>query len=606
MAMAGLYRRMLPSPPAIDFASSEGKICHIYGLELQQLFLEAIQGGTMEGFYRLISYFQTQSEPAYCGLASLSMVLNALAIDPGRKWKGPWRWFDESMLDCCEPLEKVKEKGISFGKLVCLAHCAGAKVEAFRTNQSTIDDFRKYIIRCSASEDCHVISSYHRGAFKQTGTGHFSPIGGYHAGRDMALILDVARFKYPPHWVPLTLLWEAMDRVDDATGQRRGKGPTFGGLDIKLGGKKYRYQVRFVLVSRPHREPGLLYTLSCKHENWVGIAKYLLDEVPKIVKSKDFKDFGEVLTVLFTSLPSNFGEFVKWVAEVRRREDGDHSLSQEEKGRLALKEEVLRQVQETLLFKHVVTFLSSVNSCCRSMSVLVHKNELPDIAEKVCCQGARILAGKFDSSERFYCRETCVKCLKANSDKPVTLVSGTVVNGSIEQEVDVLVPSSQIGGCGCGCGPSNCIGIYPAGNDILTVLILALPKETWSGIRDEKLSRQILGLVTTENLPTLLQEEWYCNCMKDEWKELVNLHCEVLHLRRQLHILRRCQENKKQMVSPQGSNDLVNDGKLLSRDQNLTMKSGILGMTKPGSKLVISDSEPEGSEPDLKTLSRNR
>lgn len=76
---------------------------------------------------------------------------------------------------------------------------------------------------------------------------------------------------------------------------------------------------------------------SCKHENWVGIAKYLLDEVPKIVKSKDFKDFGEVLTVLFTSLPSNFGEFVKWVAEVRRREDGDHSLSQEEKGRLALK-----------------------------------------------------------------------------------------------------------------------------------------------------------------------------------------------------------------------------------------------------------------------------
>ncbi|KAE8794978.1 glutathione gamma-glutamylcysteinyltransferase 1 [Hordeum vulgare] len=26
-----------------------------------------------------------------CGLASLSVVLNALAIDPGRPWKGPWR-----------------------------------------------------------------------------------------------------------------------------------------------------------------------------------------------------------------------------------------------------------------------------------------------------------------------------------------------------------------------------------------------------------------------------------------------------------------------------------------------------------------------------------
>ncbi|THG17150.1 hypothetical protein TEA_008633 [Camellia sinensis var. sinensis] len=45
------------------------------------------------------------------------------------------------MLDCCEPLEKVKATGVSFGKLVCLVHCYGARVEAFRTNQSTIDDF---------------------------------------------------------------------------------------------------------------------------------------------------------------------------------------------------------------------------------------------------------------------------------------------------------------------------------------------------------------------------------------------------------------------------------------------------------------------------------
>lgn len=56
----------------------------------------------------------------------------------------------------------------------------------------------------------------------QTGTGHFSPIGGYHAERDMVLILDVARFKYPPHWVPLSLLWEAMESIDESTGRHRG------------------------------------------------------------------------------------------------------------------------------------------------------------------------------------------------------------------------------------------------------------------------------------------------------------------------------------------------------------------------------------------------
>ncbi len=33
------------------------------------------------------------------------------------------------------------------------------------------------------------------------GDGHFSPIGGFHAQRDLVLILDTARFKYAPHWV---------------------------------------------------------------------------------------------------------------------------------------------------------------------------------------------------------------------------------------------------------------------------------------------------------------------------------------------------------------------------------------------------------------------
>lgn len=54
------------------------------------------------------------------------------------------------------------------------------------------------------------------------GDGHFSPVGGYHAGQDMVLILDTARFKYPPHWVPLRRLYQAMARVDSATGQPRG------------------------------------------------------------------------------------------------------------------------------------------------------------------------------------------------------------------------------------------------------------------------------------------------------------------------------------------------------------------------------------------------
>ena len=54
------------------------------------------------------------------------------------------------------------------------------------------------------------------------GDGHFSPVGGYHAGQDLVLILDTARFKYPPHWVPLQQLHAAMAAPDTATGRPRG------------------------------------------------------------------------------------------------------------------------------------------------------------------------------------------------------------------------------------------------------------------------------------------------------------------------------------------------------------------------------------------------
>jgi glutathione gamma-glutamylcysteinyltransferase len=40
-----------------------------------------------------------------------------------------------------------------------------------------------------------MILGYNRKVLGQTGTGHFSPVGGYHPGQDMALIMDVARFK---------------------------------------------------------------------------------------------------------------------------------------------------------------------------------------------------------------------------------------------------------------------------------------------------------------------------------------------------------------------------------------------------------------------------
>lgn len=174
---------------------------------------------------------------------------------------------------------------------------------------------------------------------------------------------------------------------------------------------------------------------------------------------------------------------------------------------LLLQEEVLKQVHETGLFKHVAAFLSSASSCCRHVLALSPKDNFPDIAASICCQGAEILAGRSSFSDEYCCRETCINSLKASGDEPITVVSGTVVNGKSEQGVDVLVPSSQKKLSCCCSTSSNYIGLHPASNDVLTALLLALPYETWSGIKSEKLLQEISSLVLIENLPILLQEE---------------------------------------------------------------------------------------------------
>mmetsp|Transcript_21787 Transcript_21787/g.18084 ORF Transcript_21787/g.18084 Transcript_21787/m.18084 type:complete len:94 (-) Transcript_21787:116-397(-) len=70
--------------------------------------------------------------------------------------------------------------------------------------------------------DTVLVVSYDRSTVGQAGTGHFSPIGAYHPETDSVLVLDVARFKYPPHWIELPRLVKAMYPVDDTTGKPRG------------------------------------------------------------------------------------------------------------------------------------------------------------------------------------------------------------------------------------------------------------------------------------------------------------------------------------------------------------------------------------------------
>ncbi|KAF2073651.1 hypothetical protein CYY_005036 [Polysphondylium violaceum] len=267
--VTSFYKRNLPSH-LVEFSSQEGK----------QLFKEALENGHMEGYFSLAEQFVSQSDPAYCGLATLAMVLNALKIDPNRLWKGPWRWFADDMLDCCIPIESVKKRGITFTEFSCLSRCNGATIQSYRADESDIDTFRSSIIEASSKQGIHLVMSYSRKVLGQTGGGHYSPIGGYHKEKDLALVLDVARFKYSPHWVPVSVLWEAMQSADQETKRPRG---------YYVMSRNMTYQPSFCRVKN---------TLS-----WSSVADKFVKNFPTLLEQKNPATYQDVIETIFSNLP---------------------------------------------------------------------------------------------------------------------------------------------------------------------------------------------------------------------------------------------------------------------------------------------------------------
>ncbi|MCK6503226.1 phytochelatin synthase family protein [Myxococcota bacterium] len=212
MRAPGFHRRPLPAG-LVDFRAPEGRA----------LLAQALAAGTAEAFFPLVAHLHTQAEPAWCGLGTLVTVLNALEVDPGRTWKGPWRWFGEELLDCCKSLDVAAAEGLTLEEVACLARCNGAAVEVVHAGPSGEAAFRRALeasVRAPAGP--FLVAAYDRAGLGQTGSGHYSPLAAWHPERDLVLILDVARFKYPSHWAPVERLWAAMQGVDPASGRSRG------------------------------------------------------------------------------------------------------------------------------------------------------------------------------------------------------------------------------------------------------------------------------------------------------------------------------------------------------------------------------------------------
>lgn len=182
-----------------------------------------------EAYFPLADNFVTQKTQTYCGVASIVMVLNALRVPaPAVPEYAPYRTFTQDNVldertDAILPRATLARQGMTLDQLGGILATQPVKAEVHHASESSIDEFRK-LAQAYLGESGHfVIVNYLRKALGEETGGHISPLAAYDAKADRFLILDVARYKYPPVWVRTADLFAAMNTPDAANdNQSRG------------------------------------------------------------------------------------------------------------------------------------------------------------------------------------------------------------------------------------------------------------------------------------------------------------------------------------------------------------------------------------------------
>lgn len=181
-----------------------------------------------EDYLPLSAYFVTQINPAYCGVASMVMALNALGIPaPASGELGNSHAFTQDNV-FNERMQQVRSqaeisvRGMTLEKLGQLLSTYPVKVDVHYASDMTVDQFRDLAEKNLQQPNNVVLVNYLRKSIGQQRGGHISPIAAYNRQTDHFLILDVSRYKYPPVWVKAKELWQAMATTDSESGKTRG------------------------------------------------------------------------------------------------------------------------------------------------------------------------------------------------------------------------------------------------------------------------------------------------------------------------------------------------------------------------------------------------
>ncbi len=217
LAGGSVFAQTLTLPQnLIAFNSPEG----------EKLFVES---QSREDFFPLSMQFVTQNNQAYCGVASIVMVLNGLQIPaPEALQYSPYRVFTQENFFNNEATRKVlapevvSRMGMTLEQIGQLLGSYNVKPKVYHAADTNLQDFRKLASENLKQPGNFVLVNYLRREIGQEKGGHISPLAAYNEKMDRFLIMDVSRYKYPPIWVKTADLWKAMATPDSVSRKTRG------------------------------------------------------------------------------------------------------------------------------------------------------------------------------------------------------------------------------------------------------------------------------------------------------------------------------------------------------------------------------------------------
>lgn len=187
-----------------------------------------IESSYRQAYFPLASYFETQRNQAYCSVATSVMALNALGVTrPVTALYPDYRFFtQQDFFAGVDPRiarpEVVAREGMTLEQLGSVLAFQPVRAELVFADTLNVSQLRQLLMKHLREQDRFVLFNFNRRIIGEEGGGHWSPLAAYHEASDSALVMDVARYKYPPMWMPLADLLRSAQDHDSVSGKARG------------------------------------------------------------------------------------------------------------------------------------------------------------------------------------------------------------------------------------------------------------------------------------------------------------------------------------------------------------------------------------------------